>query len=40
MIVPLWHSHLEHIQKPMDCFAYATKRFGLTISLKKTKGMR
>ena len=30
---------LEHIQKLMDCFANATKRFGLTFSLKKTEVM-
>ena len=30
---------LEHIQKLMDCFANAAKRFGLTISLKKTEVM-
>ena len=30
---------LQHIQKLMDCFATAAKRFGLTISLKKTEVM-
>ena len=30
------HSH-QHIQKLVDCFATAAKRFGLTISLKKTE---
>jgi len=29
----------EHFQKLMDCFANAAKRFGLTISLKKTELM-
>ena len=40
MTVPLWHIYtLEHIQKLMDCFANAAKRFGHTISLKKTEVM-
>jgi len=30
---------LEHIQRLIDCFANAAKRFGLTISLKKTEVM-